>query len=311
MTLADTAPPGTSTAATPALLPQLVYIMGTARSGSTILEILLGNSPGCLNVGELTHVLADGFVRGDPCSCGRPAGSCELWGEVRRRCGWTDWDVRQFARVTREVDWHPGFVRAWLGWWPHSTWARYRDGWSVLLQAVEAVSRASVLAESSLYPARALALWRLLGPRLKVLCLTRDPVGLLASFTKPHQDEQLPKTTWQLFCYVVAVEAAARLAAWRIGRAQVLVVRFEDLATDPEATLARIGRWVGVDMRRPIELVRERAGLSPGHIVTGNRVRKEPRIVFQPAPPAPAPAGVIVRAAVVVMRLWRRLLGFA
>ena len=62
--------------------PRLIYVMGTARSGTTILEILLGNNPGIANLGEVSHIFAHGFIRNDDCACGHPARECPVWGEV-------------------------------------------------------------------------------------------------------------------------------------------------------------------------------------------------------------------------------------
>ena len=39
--------------------PVIIYIMGTARSGSTVLDIALGNAPDAVPVGELHKFRTD------------------------------------------------------------------------------------------------------------------------------------------------------------------------------------------------------------------------------------------------------------
>ena len=299
------APPETSPR-----LPLVLYVMGTARSGSTILEILLGNGAAHANVGELAHIMADGFAGNQPCACGQPASSCLFWSDVRRRLAWSDADVQGLAPLTRAVDWHAGFLRTWLGLRPASVWKRYAESQAALFGAIAAASGASLVAESSLYAGRAIALRRALGSRLRVVCITRDPAGLIASFRKPHKDEQLPKSTWQVCAYAAVVLAMLRLACWRLGP-DVRVIRFEDFQADPAAALAGIARWAGVDLSDSIQRVQGGRAFSPGHIVTGNRVRKQKEIVFRAADDGAVVGGLGARLAVSGLRLWRWALGFA
>jgi hypothetical protein len=290
-------------------LPRVVYIMGMARSGTTILEILLGNCPGVTNVGELTHIFAHGFVKDVDCACGQPTSRCEFWAAVRRAAGWSDDDVRRLAADTHATDWHWGFPAALLGLQRGASWRAYRGGQLRLLEAIASVSGAQVIADSSVYAARALALRRILGDRIRVVCMTRDPAGLLLSFRKRHTEEQLPKSRRQVLAYYFLVLVALRLATWRLA-GTVLHVRFRDLQADPDGTLARIESWAGLDLSEARRTVREGATLAPGHIVTGNRVRKQQHIVFR-GEPNPEVSSWGDRLAVGAMRAWRRVLGFA
>jgi len=290
-------------------LPGLIYVMGTARSGTTILEILLGNCPGVINVGELTHIFAHGFVADAECACDRKTSACEFWSRVRGLCGWSDADVRRLAAVTHAVDWHTGLPATLLGLRRSAEWSDYRNAQVKLLSAVASVGGASVIADSSVYTARALALRRIFGSKVRVICMTREPAGLLRSFRKQHTAEQLPKTRRQVLAYYFLVLVAVRLASWRLGSA-LLRVRFEDLHEDPDGTLARIARFAAVDLSVARRKVRDGEPLTPGHIVTGNRVRREKRIVFR-REAMPEVSGWRDRLTVGLMRAWRFLLGFA
>ena len=65
--------------------PQSVcYVGGIGRSGSTILDLLLSQSPEIFGVGQLAalHLKSD-----DQCSCGEDVQHCEYWGIVLEQLG--------------------------------------------------------------------------------------------------------------------------------------------------------------------------------------------------------------------------------
>ena len=61
---------------------RFVYIMGRGHSGSTALDGLLGNIPGCCGTGELISGLQ---IDTPLCSCGEPIGSCPFWQPIQAR----------------------------------------------------------------------------------------------------------------------------------------------------------------------------------------------------------------------------------
>ena len=84
-------------------LPQIVYIMGTGRSGTTILEVLLANNPGFTGVGEVHRVVRHGFLEDRVCSCGKSARQCEVWAQVLRDSGWSDADLPELAEIRKRL----------------------------------------------------------------------------------------------------------------------------------------------------------------------------------------------------------------
>src|SRR5690606_23114657 len=81
---------------TAARMSKIIYILADNRSGSTLLDQLLGAHPDIVSQGEVHHLAA--YVRQDrslydpvhplDCSCGRPVTKCPFWiqvaGEVDR-----------------------------------------------------------------------------------------------------------------------------------------------------------------------------------------------------------------------------------
>ena len=63
-------------------MPEVIYVAGAARSGSTLLASLLGQLPAAVNVGELYFLWDRGLIGGWRCGCGDPVPDCVLWSKV-------------------------------------------------------------------------------------------------------------------------------------------------------------------------------------------------------------------------------------
>ena len=71
--------------------PTVLYLGGLGRSGTTVLERVLGELPGVCSAGELVHLWRRGVLDDETCGCGEPFGSCRFWTEVGRVAfgGWS------------------------------------------------------------------------------------------------------------------------------------------------------------------------------------------------------------------------------
>ena len=75
-------PPGAAGAAGRAV--PVLFIAGFGRSGSTLLDRLLGSTPGVHSGGELAAIWTHGLVDDRLCSCGAPFSGCPFWRAVGR-----------------------------------------------------------------------------------------------------------------------------------------------------------------------------------------------------------------------------------
>src|SRR5690348_5991619 len=64
------------------LRPKVLFIVGTGRIGSTIIEQILGQTDGFWPTGELYRIWQDGLIEGDFCGCGEPLPECPFWRSV-------------------------------------------------------------------------------------------------------------------------------------------------------------------------------------------------------------------------------------
>lgn len=85
---------------------RVVFIGGSGRSGSTLIERLLGELPSVCNVGEVVHLWERGLLRGETCGCGTPFPACPFWARVGEVAfgGWDQLDVARFLEVKSSVD---------------------------------------------------------------------------------------------------------------------------------------------------------------------------------------------------------------
>lgn len=60
----------------------VLYIAGCGRSGSTLLERILGEIEDFFTVGELGLVWERGFIENQLCGCGQPFSDCSFWKRV-------------------------------------------------------------------------------------------------------------------------------------------------------------------------------------------------------------------------------------
>ena len=67
---------------------RVIYIMGAGRSGSTVLDTVLGNHPDIVSVGELANLHRFGWTNGEYCACGLRGNTCGFWSAVRGQ--WED-----------------------------------------------------------------------------------------------------------------------------------------------------------------------------------------------------------------------------
>ncbi|HVX45604.1 MAG TPA: sulfotransferase [Mycobacteriales bacterium] len=249
---------------------------GTGRSGSTVLANLLGETPGCVSVGELRYVWSRGLVEDRLCGCGEPFSGCPFWGQVRDRlepdecAGARLATLLRIRRLPRLLLRRPDRLRADLG-----PLAAALTG---LYAAIDQV-QPGVIVDSSKLPSYARLLESLPELEVTVVHLVRDPRAAAFSWTrhKPLTDKKVPAVMERRG----AVKSTALWLLWngllgrRAGRARYVRLRYEDLVADPAGAIARILAVAGLDPQAPPTLAADGRSVRLGvhHTVAGNPAR--------------------------------------
>ncbi|HEV8564947.1 MAG TPA: sulfotransferase [Actinomycetota bacterium] len=265
----------------------VLYLGGLGRSGSTLLDRLLGGVPGFCPVGELVFLWQRGLIDGERCGCGEPLGECAFWSRVGKEAfgGWDSVDAREMEAVRRRVDrnrfipWMlvPGTSpRAW-----RESLTRYADALGKLYRGVATASGASVIVDSSKHASTAILLRRVPGVDLRLAHLVRDPRGVAHSWARVVERPD-------------AVEGASKMA--RLGPSRVAArwfatnlmfealrasgrgrpsmrLRYEDVVDDPGRQLSRLLTIAGRADAGLGNLNGHHADLTAHHTVSGNPLR--------------------------------------
>lgn len=259
----------------------VLYIAGSGRSGSTLLDNVLGELAGLCSAGELRFVW-DRNVRDDRvCGCNRAFSECPLWQAVLHRAyGDTPPDPgqvltwRERALPLRLTPWVrlPG-VRRLLA----KRYAEYLDVLERLYHALADVSGARVVVDSSKYPSYGYLLSLVESIDVVMVHLVRDPRAVAHSWTRPKLETTTPGNRTPMG-RVRPVRTAIDWMVWsalaeQFGRALPtahLRVRYEDFIADPSATVTGILRHAGLPADLSPHLGRETVQLSTNHTVGGN-----------------------------------------
>ncbi len=266
--------------------PQVLYITGSGRSGSTLLERVLGGADGFTNVGELIELFRWVTPEDEKCGCGEPFLGCPFWTEVGRRAfgGWNSELISRMTKLQRQVARQRKLPQLLAR--PHGAMSadltEYQEHYRRLYGAIRDVSGARVIVDASKWPAQGLALARSAELDVRLLHLVRDVRGVAFSWAKsgvarPHNVSE-PTT--------MAVHPVRRTAArWSACQMEADVVarvvshyhrmRYEDLVAAPAKAVMDAFDHLGFD-DDPSGLAHldgSTVTLGPSHGIGGNPSR--------------------------------------
>ena len=263
---------------------KILFILGAARTGSTLLGRLLGHVSGFFYMGELKAIWTPLFEEGVLCGCGIPFKTCPFWTEVFRRGfgGMEQVDIRM-----RELRFHK-LRQRWLPLLLCQRLSRkYREDihrdYSRVLSAIcrgaQEVSDCRVLIDSSKYVQDCIVLNQIKDFDLHVLHLVRDSRAVANSWFR--KKKRLQFTSREVFMPQISIRDSA--SDWLLENALSELVRpwlkhctriyYEDLVSDPRETLRRICSAIGEPNPTLGFLDGQTAYLDKGHTVAGNPIR--------------------------------------
>jgi hypothetical protein len=266
---------------------EVLFVGGMPRSGSTLLDLLIGQLPGHCDVGELFYMWQGGVQRDQLCSCGVSFSSCPFWTAVGERAfgGWDNLDIDDVLALQRQVDTTGRLMlrpaRRLLPGDQAEQEARYLELTRQVYRAVAEVSGSPIVVDSTKRPSTAYLLADDPAIDLRIVHMVRDPRGVLNSWSRevPLPEGAGPRDHLKRrpMRQILRRWMTVNLMIGRLGRRGVplLRLRYEDMVTDPktamEAVLRLSGREPGshdLDFIGP-----EGVNRAVSHAPTGGRVR--------------------------------------
>lgn len=228
----------------------VLYIAGAGRSGSTLLERLLGQLPECVAVGETRHLW-----REDPatarCGCGRVLTECDYWRAVMEHAGFA-FDAGGFEAVMtlrQQADRIRFVPQMLIPSLASGTYVRHQATYTAALrrlyEAIHDVGRAGIIVDSSKDVSTLYLLTQMADVRLRLLHLVRDSRAVAYSWTKRIVRPDIVGREEYMHTFSPGKAAADWMVRNTLteaarGRADgYLRLRYEDLIADPLATLRR------------------------------------------------------------------------
>jgi len=265
---------------------KVLYIAaGQGRSGSTILERILGQVDGFSAVGELVHIWERGFIENTLCGCGAEFSKCEFWREVFDRGfgGKEQINAREMLNLSERCA-YPRHIPAMLvpaGKALLTTRLRkFLDNSMKLYRAIHRTTGCDVIIDSSKWPSYGYLLGLMPGIDLYVLHLVRDPRGVVYSWlrTKLYQPDnghlmymrklRPVNTTLRWTTKHLATELLLRRL-----RERYLTLRYEDFVSRPQESIRRIFDLVKERVRHLPFVGDREVELGLNHTVSGNPLR--------------------------------------
>lgn len=257
------------------LRPSVIYIMGCGRSGTTILDMILGNHSGFLNVGELNRARL-AWIGEELCSCGVPMKKCVTWQKVAKIWFANEhhYDVQRIREYQNDIERHSGMWRIVFDSYDQHKIQVYYSYWQDIYKILSNSSSANAIVDSSKNVGRVFALLSNSQMDVKVIHLTRDPRGVYYSFQK--KDVNMPvNNILKVALYWNTVNSLANLIGRRFGEQKILRIRYEDLISKPVKTIDVIAGFLREDLSDVKTKLRNSVPLDRGHVCAGNRLRTQ------------------------------------
>jgi Sulfotransferase family len=267
---------------------RVLYVGGLGRSGSTLIERLIGQLPGVCSVGELVHLWERGVKEGERCGCGQPFHECLFWQQVGVVAfdGWDKIDVSRIAALRARVD-RNRFIPALAGRRPRPGLRpdldEYTSYYARLYAAISKVSGCELIVDSSKHPSLAHCLRWQADLDLRVLHLIRDSRAVAYSWSR-----QVRRPDTESESYMTRYSTIMAAGQWNSQNAafhllaklgcQTMRMKYEDFIAGPEAALRRLAGFAGLPVQASYPFLGTDgtscwADLGGAHTVSGNPMR--------------------------------------
>jgi hypothetical protein len=270
----------------------LIYIASNGRSGSTLLETILGNHSSIVNVGEIQvwpkNIIEGGSV---PCGCGKTVSDCSFWASMQQK-------INPLQQSPPKIDffrenYYAGKAVRWSRLSEFSKMKtpdritqeikNYGENNQAVFQALlellesQTGTRYQWIVDSSKDPYRLLWLVRSQLFNIKVIHLVKDPRAFVYSMTKKILQQQpenkgklIEMTVSKSLAWVLQNSLFSQIASNYLAKSDYLLINYEKLAAEPQATVKEICQTIGCQFEKEaVTSFRH----NKNHTIAGNPMR--------------------------------------
>lgn len=233
-------------------MTRVVYIVAKGRSGSTLLDHVLGQVGGWTSTGELWRLWDWGLQKHYLCGCGEPIDGCPQWAAVLDHAFGASLDADgSLALRDRVLRWAAA-PRLLRGGVPRVEVREYTRLMHRLYEAIGDVTGAEVVVDSSKWPFDPVALGLLPEVDARVIQLVRDPRAVAFSWTRDKRADFQTEPDARMLKFPPvhsALSWTARQAVSELAQRRSPVpwhtVRYEDFAANPRPVLESLLAFAG------------------------------------------------------------------
>lgn len=267
-----------------------LYITGRGHSGSTFLDIVLGNNQSIESYGEVISAI-DRLNHN--CACGKIMCKCPLWASVIEsyQSSNREWltDVRLLKGRSHVKYWVPLLLQGGYGK-KNAELKEINDG---IYDSIQRRVNVNWILDSSKEPTRALFLLSS-NPQSKVIHILRNPLDVVSSYKKrfiKYGYFRFLRRTYTSKKYFFLFAAITGIS-WSVGNLMIEIMgkkypkrifrfKHEEMLSDFVQCTNDMESFLGVDLSDVRELHKNKQGFIVGHNIGGNHIRNDEKIFLK------------------------------
>lgn len=234
----------------------MIYILGSAYSGSTILGFILGSAPEIFNAGELSYLNSSSIYK-KICTCGQLTKKCEFWSQVKCL---QDSDFREISLI-RKLGLTLEIIFGMKLYKRKTTEKCDKELYFSIKDVLDNMDKNNkfILDNSK-------SLWRLIhlsncdGIQIKIIYIKKDIFRNVSSFIKHKKGFMSGILLYKVYNFLMA-------RYLKLNKKDYMEIKYSKLCNDTNNELDRIGKFLdGVDFTDYLKLINKRHY----HVPTGN-----------------------------------------
>lgn len=260
---------------------KVIYIAGEGRSGSTLLERVLGQHDKIFAAGELKHIWERSFLDNQLCSCGKHFYDCEVWSGIRKcfveRVGKINPSsvIEAFSNTSRLRHY---LLKKNL----HNKHSEFINNiYGSLYKAILDITGKEYVIDASKHPTFAHILALNKDIDLYIIHLVRDSRGVAYSWLKKKKRPEITKKIE----YMPQYSPLRTAISWNIinkisqdlqniEQIKYFLLRYEDFVSNPKLYLGKIYKFLNIESNLHYLFKKDNTiKLSVNHTVSGNPFR--------------------------------------